>query len=306
MTAVLERGRKAAERVDAHVEMKSVMDALKARDAEITAFATKASEEIKSLGAMSTETKSALEKLSTSGAELQERLLNVEQKLSRRTFGEPEKKSPGQQFTESEDFKTLASKGRGTARMSLKANVLTSLTTDAAGSVGDAIRPDRLPGIVMPAERELTIRDLLLPGRTASTSVEYVEETGFTNAAATVAETGARAQSDLKFELRTANVKTIAHWMAASKNVLKDIPMLQSYIDTRMRYGLKQEEEDQLLAGDGTGNNIKGLLEFAPLFNQTLYTNPATDTAIDTIRRASLQVRVAELKPTFVVLNPLD
>ncbi len=291
-------------RLDDASEFSEVMAALKARDEEIKSFAEKASAEIKDTGKMASETKSALDKLSVDGATLAERLQAVEQKMSRRSFGQPERKSIGQQITESEQFKSFS--GAGSVRLQVKANELTSATTDTNGAVGDAIVPQRQPGIVMPAERDLTIRDLLLPGRTSSNAVEFVQETGFTNSAATRAELGAVAQSHLKFDLVTTNVKNIGHHIVASRNVLADIPMLQSYIDTRLRYGLKQEEEDQLLSGDGTGNNVKGLLEYASAFDETTYSDGTNDTFIDTVRRAVLQVRIAELKPTFIVLNPID
>lgn len=294
----------AGARLDDAIELNEVMKAIKARDAEITEFATKAAAEIKANGQIAAETKAAIEKLSAEGAGLADRLIAVEQKLSRRGAIGETPKTPGQRFTESDGWKNFS--GSGNVRMQMKANELTSAITDANGSVGDAIRPDRLPGILQPAERAPTIRNLLLPGRTASNAIEYIEETGFTNNAATRAELGSVAQSTLKFDLKTANVKSIAHHVVASRQVLSDIPMLQSYIDTRLRYGLSMKEEEQLLAGDGTGNNLAGLFEFATAFNETLYSEGASDTRIDTIRRAALQVRVAELRPTFVVLNPVD
>lgn len=292
----------AGARLDDAVELNEVVAALKARDAEIKSFAEKATAEIKANGQMASETKAALDKLSVEGAGLADRLVAVEQKLARRSMGD-NAQSIGAKLTDSAEFKAF--NGSGSVRISVKANELTSVTTDANGSVGDAIVPQRLPGMVMPAERMPTIRSLLMPGRTNSNAVEYVEETGFTNAAATRAETGAVAQSTLKFDLKTANVKNIAHYIIASRNVLADIPMLQSYIDVRLRYGMAMAEEDQLLAGDGTGNNLAGLFEFASEFNETAYSE-AMDTRIDTIRRAALQVRLAELRPTFVVLNPID
>lgn len=294
----------AGARLDDATELNEVVAAIKARDAEINEFATKAAEEIKATGKVASETKSALEKLSQDGAGLADRLLAVEQKLSRRGGIGEAPKSIGERFTDSAEFKAF--NGSGSVRMSVKANELTSLTTDANGSVGDAIVPQRLPGIVTPAERVPTVRDLLLPGRTSSNAVEYVEETGFNNAAAPRTELGAVQQSTLKFDLKTANVKNIAHHVIASRNVLSDIPMLQSYVDTRLRYGLAMAEEAQLLAGDGIGSNLTGLFEHAIAFNETLYSDGASDTRIDTIRRACLQVRVAELRPTFVVLNPID
>ena len=58
-------------------------------------------------------------------------------------------------------------------------------------------------------------------------------------------------------------VITIAHWIPASRQVLDDAPMLQSYINVRMTYGLKLEEEDELLNGDGsqTSGQINQLIQ---------------------------------------------
>lgn len=292
----------AGARVDDAKEFSEVMDALRARDAEIKTFAEKASAEIKATGQMATETKSALEKLSADGASISDRLQAVEQKMSRRSFGPVAEKSIGERFTDSDDFKVLAEKGRGTARLNLKATI-----TSAPASAGDLILPDRRPEIIRPMERELTIRDLLLPGRTSSNSIEHVVETGFVNAAAAVAENPStpKPESSLTFDMVQTPVRTIAHWIPASKQVLADIPMLQSYVDTRMRFGLKSVEEQQLLKGDGTGQNIKGLEAYATEFDDTLLPNQGINRLV-TLRRAVLQVRLAEYKPTFVVLNPID
>lgn len=299
------RRKAAGDRIDDATEFTEVMAALKARDAEIKAFAEKATAEIKDTGRMAAETKAALEKLSTDGASIQDRLHAVEQKMSRRNLGGNAQKTAGQIVTDSDEFKALSAKGRGSITVKTAATI-TSATTDTAGSAGDAIVPDRRPGILTPAQRGLTIRNLLMPGRTSSDTIQYVRETGFTNSAAPVAEAGARAQSDLKFDMVTVNVQNIGHFAVASKNILADVPMLQSYIDTRMTYGLAQVEENQILGGDGTGQNLDGLITQASAFDESTYSDASNDTQIDTIRRAALQVRVAELRPTFVVLNPID
>ena len=122
--------------------------------------------------------------------------------------------------------------------------------------------------------------------------------------AAPVAETALKPQSDLSFEMKTANVRTIAHWFKASKQVLDDVPQLQSYIDGRARYGLLYVEEQQLLAGDGTGQNLLGLIPQATAFNEALL--GVGDTKIDVIRRAILQVRVAEYRASGIVMSPGD
>ena len=52
------------------------------------------------------------------------------------------------------------------------------------------------------------------------------------------------------------------------------------------------------------GRHIDGIIHQATAFDTGL--SEVGDTIIDTIRRAALQVRLAELRPTFIVLNPTD
>ena len=295
----------AGERADDQLELKAIHEGLKKRDAEIKSFCEKAELEIKAAGKLSSETALALTKLSTEGSAVLARLDEVEQKLARRGGNQDQEvKSIGQLFTDSEDWKAVVSKGRGTARMSFKAVTSITSATTGTGGVGSAIRADRLEGVVSPNMRAFTIRDLIMPGRTASSSIEYVRESGYQNMAASVAEGGTRAQSDLSFELKTTPVRTVGHYMLASKQVLDDVPMLQSYIDGRMRYGLAYKEEQDILGGDGTGQNLLGIIPQATAFNNAL--RKVNDTKIDTLRRAILQCRIAEFRPNAIQLNPID
>ena len=241
--------------------------------------------------------------------EAKARLDELEQKIARKgADDETRPRSIGEQVLAADEMKAfLASRAsRGRASIEVKA-IITSLTTDAMGSAGDLIVPDRLPGILAPGQRRLTVRDLLTPGRTSSTSVQYVKETGFTNAAATVSETtGAlKPQSDIKFDIATSSVTTIAHWVLATRQILDDAPMLQSYIDGRLRYGLALVEENQLLNGGGTGTDLNGIYTQATAFTAPI-TIPAPVTRIDVLRLAVLKSALAELPTTGAVLHPAD
>ncbi|WP_043062940.1 phage major capsid protein, partial [Brucella anthropi] len=162
----------------------------------------------------------------------------------------------------------------------------------------------RVPGIIAPPNRQLTIRDLIAPGQTSAASVEFVKETGFTNSAAPVAEGTQKPKSDLTFDMETTPVRTLAHIFKASRQILDDAPGLASYINARGTYGLKFVEEGQLLNGDGTGQNLHGILPqasaFAPAFT------PENETAIDRLRLAILQVILAEYPASGFVLHPTD
>jgi HK97 family phage major capsid protein len=169
----------------------------------------------------------------TEATEAKARLDEVEQKMVQ--FGErgnqdDRPKSAGYQFIENEEVKSFLANPSAGKRVGVEVKaIISSLTTDADGSAGDVLVPMRAP-MVQPVNRRLTIRDLLTPGRTNTSSIQYPKETGFTNSAATVTETAgtAKAQSEMKFDIVTTSVTTIAHWVLATRQILDDSPMLQS------------------------------------------------------------------------------
>lgn len=284
-------------------EVKEVKGLLKDVNDKLKASAEAAKKEIQLHEQMSQETKLNVDKLLITQGELNARLQAAEQlivKMETDGTGRNElPKSMGQMVIESDIFNSFS--GKGTFTVPVK-NAITSLV----GSAGTLIEPQKL-GFVGPGLQRLTIRDLLTWGRTTSNSLEYVRETGFTNNAEVVSEnpTNDKPESDISFELDSAPVATIAHWINASKQVLADAAMLASYIDGRLRYGLKIKEEAQLLKGSGVGLNITGLITAA-----TAYANPGVtvqvETAIDRLRLAMLQVTLAEYEADGIVLSPID
>ncbi|WP_286899905.1 phage major capsid protein [Achromobacter sp. UBA2119] len=280
------------------LEIKSLLEDLAKRDETIKKFAEKAGEEIKTLGKISAETKSALEKFASDGLEVQQRLFDLEQKMARRGAAEqPQVKTWGEVVAESDGYKSVA-EGRAARSGRIAVKAVTSTVTSA----GVMVPADRLPGVVVAPLRELVVRDLLLPGRTTSNSVEYVREDVFTNNAAAVAEGAQKPESDITFELANAGVKTIAHWIPASKQILDDAPQLQSYIDMRMLYGLQLKEEQQILLGDGTGANMLGIIPQAAAYQ--VARNKDGDTMIDVVRHALLQVRLSLYRPSAIIMHP--
>lgn len=178
-----------------------------------------------------------------------------------------------------------------------------ALSSDGV-SAGVLVEPERLAGILMPGLRRLTVRQLLAQGRTSSNSIEYVRENVFTNGAAPVAEGALKPESNLTFTKETANVRTIAHWIQASRQIMDDAAMLESYTNARLMYGLALKEEEQLLGGDGTGDNLLGLNAVATAYDTGL--NVVGDTRADKLAHAIFQVSESEFEASGVILNPRD
>jgi HK97 family phage major capsid protein len=154
--------------------------------------------------------------------------------------------------------------------------------------------------------RPLVVRDLITPGSTSSNAIEYPVETDnpSVTGAAVVSEAALKPQSNITFDLKSVPVRTIAHWMKASRQIMDDVPQLQSYIDGRLRYGLSFVEENELLYGDGTGQHILGIIPQASAYSAAF--TPANSQNIDTLRLASLQATLAFYPATGYVLHPTD
>lgn len=257
-------------------------------------------EEIKNTGEVSkklqTDLTSVQEELKTAGT----RLFDLEQKLSSGNLDNPESQKSFGERTAEDLMKSWDGKSSGKVDVKSFDKALGS----GAASAGALIEPQRNAGILMPGLRRLTIRDLLAQGRISSNSLEYVRENVFTNSAAPVAEGNLKPESQLTFTKETATVKTIAHWIQASRQVMDDAPMLESYVNNRLLFGLALVEEGQLLNGDGTGDNLVGLNQVATAYDTTL--NATGDTRADQIAHAIFQTSESEFEASGLILNPRD
>lgn len=237
--------------------------------------------------------------------------------------------SVGELFLQSAEFKALNG-GRNGANMPSPFQLGASLTTHSYNvkDVYSAL-PSGTPGsfgtiqrdpIVVPPMRVKRVRDLFPTRTTTAAVIEYFRMLGFTttgggtNNAATVAERdgsafAAKPQSSMVFEGHQAPVRTIAHWEAAHRNVLADEPQLRSIIDNELMYGLRLQEDAQILSGDGTGENLTGVLETTGIQSydwSSGATTPVADTKADAIRRAATLSFLAYYEPSGVVLHPND
>lgn len=287
-------------------DVKEIKAALTETGDKLKKYAEETQAAVKANTDLSTEAKKKVDDLLIESADLKSRLANTEQLIAKLDNNEgktSKSESLGELFTAYEGFEEFAAKACRGVKGSFSVPIKMAITS-LPGSAGANIQPQRI-GMLQPLNQRLFLRDLLASGRTTSNSIEYVRESGFTNNANVVSETVQKPESNITFEMQSAPIVTIAHWIKASRQVLADVPMLQSYIDNRLRYGLMLKEEQQLLKGSGVGININGLYTQA-----SDYLNPGVtvqnETSIDRLRIAMLQVVLAELDPDGIVLSPID
>ena len=227
----------------------------------------------------------------------------------------------GESFLASAEFKSLLASGSANMPAPFKSSgysvkdVYSALPSGTPGSFGTIQRD----AIVIPPRRTKRVRDLFPSRTTTAAIIEYFRMTGFTNNAAAVAERSsdgstfaAKQQSSFTFVGEQAPVRTLAHWEAAHRNVLADEPQLRSIIDNELMYGLRLQEDAQILSGSGTGENLTGILNTTGIqtYNWSSGAYSATpglsDTKADALRRAATLSFLAYYEPTGVVLHPND
>lgn len=228
-------------------------------------------------------------------------LTAIEQKGVKIDKGQKQK-TLGEQFIESEQFKSFRAGNATKCKVEFKNTIIGE--GGSPQNPTDTIVPrDDMRGIVGGAFRQLRILDAIPVGATGSNTVHYTRELLFTNAAAETAEAAQKPETTLTFESVDESVRTIAHFIKVSKQVLDDAPMLQSYVDQRMRYGVNLRVEQQIIAGNGTSPNLSGITTTG---NHTDATVVSGDTNFDLANRMKYQVVAADYQPDFYMMNPVD
>lgn len=277
------------------VVLEAVKSGLSGLEAKLEKSIEKYEGQLKEMGKVDDEVRSEVKALSE---KFEKSITEIAQKLDRADAGAHEEyKSAGEQFVESDEYKAFASRKTNSVRVEVKNTV----TADSATTTWEQQRQGVVPGNFAP----LTIRQVI-PSVTVSTdSVAALREASWTNSAREVAQTLAKPESDITFERYNVAIETVAHWIKVTTQLLADAPAVVSYINTRLRDGLAQRIDRQLLLGDGTSPNLSGLTDTG---NFTAYSLAASgDTLVDAINKAKYQMwSVTGQMPDVAIVNPAD
>lgn len=283
--------------------IETVMKSLEKLEGTLAAMSAKADGELATVGKVSADTKTAMEALGVQQREFADRLLQLEQKGLAQSPAEKTDESWGAQLVKSDRYAAFA----GGHAQKLRVEVKNTLTGSDA-----TVAPDRKPGIVAGAFLPFSMEALLPSTTTTSNAIEFTKEASFTNSAAEAAEGAQKGESALTWTLVNMPVSTVAHWIKISKQLAADNTALAAYVNTRMRYGVNQKVDTQLVVGGGAAPALSGT------FNTGNYTahgyTAANITAFPatTLKRFALIRKVmgdlyaAGFPATAIVLNPAD
>lgn len=180
--------------------------------------------------------------------------------------------------------------------------LITGLTTGTAsgGVLAPVGQPTDLP--IRTQQRRMFLRDLCTVLPTSLPVVPYIREVNaaaLEGSASAVAEGSAKPEVEMDWDPDNAIIKKVAAWVPVTTEIIEDAPLLRGYIDTRLAYMLAVREEAQLISGDGTGANVKGILSF------TVQTQASVTDVPQTLAASIGKIENADGEADGIVMNPV-
>lgn len=277
------------------MELKDIIEAgLQAQAKKLDAAIEKFEGQLSEKGKVDGEVRAEVKHLAEEFKSIQQTVIDISQKQTSAPAGGEKVLSAGEEFVKSPQYQALVKGEVHRARIEVKNTVTSGSTT---------VFPDQKPGIIPGAFLPLTVRDVIPSISVSTNMVNALREASWTSSAAEVSQGAAKNESDITFEQYNVPITTVAHWIKISNQLLADAPAVVSYIETRLRDGLAQRVDAQLLNGNGTSPNLSGLTDSG---NFTAYTAVSDDLLVDAINRCKYTMWAQGYMPDTVIVNPAD
>ncbi len=179
----------------------------------------------------------------------------------------------------------------------------------AADSVGGTVdvgfgsRQGPWYGMVPQLRRRLQVLAAIPTQTMDSASFVYTQETGSFDFAQETVELAVKPAGAVGFADASVIARTIPAWVKVPRQQLADVPQLLQSLENRLMYSVMRRIENQILSGDGVGQNLRGILNTTGIANIAFAAGtPLSDLALDAITT----VLVSDAVPDLAIFNPLD
>ena len=213
------------------------------------------------------------------------------------------------------EAKMVESKEKLASYKETKKGFAMELDTKVVGDMSSAtsltgsyfVAPTVVPGVSAKLFESVHVRDLLPKGTTNSNVVRFVVDNGGEGGPAMTAEAAAKPEIDRDLQIKDANVRKIATYFRLPEEMVEDIDYIVSFLSTIGVEEVMAVEDNQLLYGDGTGQNLSGFNTLGTAFAAGTSVIGATANNFDVIGAAKKQLRTNKFGgPLYALINPTD
>ena len=175
-------------------------------------------------------------------------------------------------------------------------------------ATGDVVLPSDTSrttyyGSIQPLLRKIRLLDLVPTAAMESGAFDILTES-YTSGAAETAELATKPARQLTLTDMTVKAVTLAVWSHLSRQTLADVPGLANSIDQLLRWDVEQRLEAEMLNGNGTGANMRGILNTSGIGASASGTGDSVNA--DLVANARRDVSLANAEPNAIVMNPTD
>ena len=300
-------------------EIKSAIEAGLAEVKSKVETATSASaEEVKALNLKIEGLTTQLDEAKSAGATLeyvekmQLQLDKLDMKLQKKTIQngtaaslDSELKSMFSEKSFSDQIELLKKSSGNNVNLDVKA--ATSITLGSYAGTALTTEIDR--SIVGPQTNMPFFRDIVNVAPIRGNKVTWINKSAVSNGAGMTAEGASKTQISWTYSEESADVKKITAYVKVSKEALDDLDFLRSEINTDLRQEIELKLDEQIAEGSGVGQNLKGILTYAPTFavaGTSLAAAVDGANRLDVLRSAVALIRKAKFRANYIAINPVD
>lgn len=153
------------------------------------------------------------------------------------------------------------------------------------------------------------ISDLMPQATITQAAVPFMRETVNDTGAVETAEGALAPEASLEFTEDSAPVRKIPVILPVTEEILADEQLVRGHINNRLPQFVRMREDGQLLLGDGTGQNLQGILGLDGIDATTSYSMTdgadvsSAQAGLDAVFSATMRVAEAFLLADAAVMN---
>jgi HK97 family phage major capsid protein len=162
-------------------------------------------------------------------------------------------------------------------------------------------------GVARIARRMPFLRQLVNTAGTTSKYITYLQSNGQEGGAGMTAEGAEKTQADFNLVETSVEVKKITSWIKVSKEMIADLPFMRNEINNELMELVELKLDEQVLSGNGSGQNLTGILQNAVAFSAGGFAlSIASPNEYDALRVAISQIQGNLFNPNYIILHPED
>ncbi len=208
--------------------------------------------------------------------------------------------------TRKAEFETFRTEKKGLFEMEIQLrDAATMLVSTNTGGSAYLPVPEILPGFVDLARQKPFLENYVNVAGTSRSKIVWTNKVNPEGNAAFIGEGEVKPLVSFSLETEVSNAKKVADKIKVSEEMIDDIDYMAGEIENELRYLVDIKVDDQLLAGDGLGDNLKGVTEYVGGYVQTGIETSDPNYS-DAILAAAAQIANLNFTPNRAFIGIID